>query len=137
MSSVAPDRRALATRALGVTLVAAAMWLVATQQASAVKTYQCQHPLTTGEEAFNLKNVSPKTACVAVRALAGFIRRGERAGRLYKCVGLTESHPGYPVLKIHRFDGWNLHIRHRYEFVMSRGKSAFTVGGTDFPLNCT
>jgi hypothetical protein len=72
-----------------------------------------------------------------VRALARYIQNGEKAGRLYKCVGLTQSHPGRPVLKIHHLAGWNLSISHRYEFIMSRGRSSFAVGGTDFPLNCT
>jgi hypothetical protein len=107
------------------------------QNASALKTYQCQHPLTTGQEAFRLRNVSPKTACRAVRALARFIANGSRSGRLYRCVGLTVNHPGRPVLKIHRLAGWNLRISHQYEFVMFRGRSSFSVVGTDFPLNCT
>lgn len=125
------------TRILGATLAVGVIWLAVAQPASAARSYECQHPLTTGEEAFNLENVSPRIACVAVRALARYIHNGEKAGRLYKCVGLTQSHPGVPVLKIHRLAGWNLSIRHSYEFVMSRSRSSFTVGGTDFPLNCT
>lgn len=115
----------------------AAIGLGGPQSASALKTYQCQHPLTTGQEAFHLRNVNPKTACKAVRALARFIENGSRPGRLYRCVGLTMSHPGRPALKIHRLAGWNLRIAHEYEFVMFRGRSSFAVSGTDFPLNCT
>jgi hypothetical protein len=73
--------------------------------AVALKTYQCQHPLTTGQEAFHLRNVSPTAACKAVRALARFIENGSRAGQLYRCVGLTMSHPGRPVLKVHHLAG--------------------------------
>lgn len=122
--------------ALGVALLTVlAVLLGSTQQASALKTYQCQHPVVTGQEAFRLKNVSPATACKAVRALARFIKGGEK--RLYKCVGLTAAHPGKPVLKIHRLAGWRLRIAHEYEFVMYRGRSSFSVSGTDFPLNCS
>jgi hypothetical protein len=134
MSIVRSDLRAYAVLA-GLLLTIMAISLGTPRQASAGKTYQCQHPMVTGEEAFNLKNVSPTSACRAVRALAKFIKSGER--RLYKCVGLTMSHPGRPVLQIHRLAGWNLKIVRGYEFVMFRGKSSFSVSGTDFPLNCT
>jgi hypothetical protein len=131
--------RLLAPSAAGsaVLLAAIAIFLGGAQSASALKTYQCQHPLTTGQEAFHLKRVSPATACKAVRALARFVENGSHSQRLYKCVGLTMSHPGRPVLKIHRLAGWNLRIDHQYEFVMFRGRSSFSVSGTDFPLNCT
>ena len=127
----------LSVSSFGAICLLAAIWLGGPQNASALKTYQCQHPLTTGQEAFHLKNVRPTTACKAVRTLARFIENGSRPGRLYRCVGLTMSHPGRPVLKIHRLAGWNLRIAHQYEFVMFRGRSPFAVSGTDFPLNCT
>lgn len=132
-------RRALGLSASSLSAICllAVVGLSGPQSASALTTYQCQHPLTTGQEAFHLKNVSQTTACKAVRALARFIENGSRSGRLYRCVGLTMSHPGRPVLKIHRLAGWNLRIAHRYEFVMFRGRSSFAVSGTDFPLNCT
>ena len=130
-------RRRLAASALSATCLLVAIGLGGSQSASALKTYQCQHPLRTGQEAFHLQNVSPTTACKAVRALARFVENGSRGERLYRCVGLTMSHPGRPVLKIHRLAGWNLRIAHRYEFVMFRGRSSFAVSGTDFPLNCT
>jgi hypothetical protein len=132
ISDLAPSASAAATL-----LAVMAISLGGPQSASALKTYQCQHPLTTGQEAFHLKNVSPGTACKAVRALARFIENGSRSGRLYRCVGLTMSHPGRPVLKIHRLAGWNLRIAHQYQFEMFRGVSSFSVSGTDFPLNCT
>ena len=123
--------------ASAICLLAAIGLLGGAPSAAALKTYQCQHPLTTGQEAFHLRNVSPATACKAVRALARLIANGSHPGRLYRCVGLTMSHPGRPVLKLHRFAGWDLRIAHRYEFTMFRGRSSFAVSGTDFPLNCT
>jgi hypothetical protein len=117
--------------------VLAATVFSAPQNASALRTYQCQHPTTTGQEAFKLRNVSPKTACNAVRALARYVENGARGDKLYRCVGLTANHPGKPVLKIHRLAGWSLRIDHEYEFVMYRAHSSFSVTGTDFPLNCT
>jgi hypothetical protein len=137
MLTMTSNLRAFALIVAGVPLAVVAISLGGPQNASALKTYQCQHPLVTGQEAFRLKNVSPKTACKAVLAVARFIKNGARPGRLYKCVGLTESHPGKPKLKIHRLAGWNLRIAHQYEFVMFRGRSSFSVSGTDFPLNCT
>jgi hypothetical protein len=126
-----------AVHALALVCLVAAIGLGGAQSAWALKTYQCQHPTVTGQEALHLKNVSPATACKAVRALARFVKNGERGGRLYRCVGLTIDHPGKPVLKLHRLAGWNLRIDHEYEFVMFRGRSSFAVSGTDFPLNCT
>jgi hypothetical protein len=121
----------------GLLAVVASISLCGASIATASRSYQCQHPTVTGQEASDLKNVSPASACVAVRQLARFVKNGERGGRLYRCVGLTRSHPGKPVLVIHRLGIWNLRISHEYEFVMFRGRSSFTVIGTDFPLNCT
>jgi hypothetical protein len=101
-------------------------------------TRECQHPLTTGQEAVNIRGVDPKTACKTVRALARFISNGERPGRLYGCVGTHGGHTaGRPVLKIHRFEGWRLKIVQTYGLQMSAGGGSFDVTGTDFPLNCT
>ena len=82
-------------------------------------------------------NVSPATACVAVRELAAFVHNGSQGYKLYRCAGRTASNPGRPVLVISRLDGWAPHVAHRYGLVMSRGNSSFAVTGTDFPLNCT
>jgi hypothetical protein len=122
---------------IAVLMGIAAIALSGPTSASALKTYQCQHPVTTGQEASRLKHVSPAVACKAVRALARFIKNGSRPAPLYKCVGLTMSHPGRPVLKIHRLAGWNLRIDDQFGLTMFRGRSSFSVSGTDFPLNCT
>jgi hypothetical protein len=101
------------------------------------KLYECQHPTTTGQEAYHLVNVSPAMACVAVRQLAAFVDNGSKGYKLYRCAGRTATNLGRPVLLISRLGGWNLHVAHRYGLVMSRRDSSFAVTGTDFPLNCT
>jgi hypothetical protein len=128
--------------AFGLLLAVLAMTLVVSQRAaaagaSATTTRPCQHPLVTGQEAVNIKNVSPQKACKVVRALARFIGDGSKSGRLYECAGASPTKPGRPVLKIHRFQGWDLKIVKTYGFKMSRGKASFEVTGQDFPLNCS
>ena len=104
--------------------------------AKAGVTRECQHPLVTGQEATNIRGVSPKAACKVVRGLARFIDDGQKGGRLYECVGLTKSHPGRPVLVIHRFQGWKLRVVNGYGLLLHRPGASFGVAGTDFPLNC-
>ncbi len=123
---------------LVVLLMIPAFTLATSESAMAKeRSYECQHPPTTGEEAYDVHRVSRSTACTAVLALARFINEENGAPHLYRCQGLTIHHAGVPVLKLHHFDGWHLHIADRYGFVMSRGQRWFSVGGTDFPLNCT
>jgi hypothetical protein len=126
---------------LGALLAVLATALVVGQASaatgSAADSRQCQQPLVTGQEAVNIKNVSPQAACRTVRALARLIENGSKAGRLYECVGAGRNRPGKPVLKIHRFDGWNLKVVKTYGFRMSRGSASFEVTGQDFPLNCS
>lgn len=116
---------------------AAGLVLVAAPAGAAPKLYECQHPTVTGQEAYHLHDVSPATACAAVRELARFVDNGAKGYRLYRCAGRTATNPGHPVLVIHRLDGWKLSVADRYGLVMSRGRSSFAVTGTDFPLNCT
>lgn len=131
-----PVRIFLATVALCCLLVL--MQQHAANAKSSADSRECQHPLTTGQEAVNIKHVNPKTACKTVRALARFISNGTNYKRLYKCVGTHGGHTaGRPVLKIHRFEGWKLKVVHTYGFQMSRGRGSFEVTGTDFPLNCS
>jgi hypothetical protein len=119
-------------------LVAAIVALSGSEQAvAAPRIYECQHPTVTGQGAYDLLHVSAAEACRTVRALARFIHNGAEGWRLYRCVGRSSTATGRPVLVIKRFDGWSLRIVHRFQFVMSRGKSSFAVVGTDFPLNCT
>jgi hypothetical protein len=139
---LATGLRARAALVFGVLLASMAMTFALGQQATAVakpssNSRECQHPLTTGQEAVNIRGVSPQEACKTVRALARFIENGAKPARLYECAGISRNHPGRPVLKIHRFDGWNLKVVKTYGFRMSRDGGAFEVTGTDFPLNCT
>jgi hypothetical protein len=130
-------RRALAGAAAAL---AAALALALTLAGPAVampKLYECQHPTVTGQEAYQLVNIGPASACVVVRKLAVFVDGGAKGYKLYRCAGRNASNPGYPALVISRFDGWNLRVESRDGLVMSRGESSFAVTGTDFPLNCT
>ena len=99
---------------------------------SAQKLIECQHPLVTGEEVFNLKNITAASACPVVLDLGHWEGIRGNIPKLYKCAG-----PGKhtPVLKLHTFEGWNLAITNS-GFQMSRGRSSFDVGGTDFPVSC-
>ena len=138
MAAIKARGRRLGSLLLVALLIVPAFTLAVSQPAIAMgKTYECQHPVTTGQEAYDVHHVSRSSACMAVRALARFINEENGGGRLYRCKGLTRHHAGVPVLKMHHFDGWHLHIANRYGFVMSRGHRWFAVGGTDFPLNCT
>lgn len=121
-------------------ILAATVLVLAVAGGAAAKaglTRECQHPLVTGEEATNIRGVSPRAACKVVRALARFIANGQTADRLYECVGLTKAHPGRPVLVIHEFEGWKLRVVNGYGLQMHRPGASFGVTGTDFPLNCT
>src|SRR3954452_8015850 len=107
--------------------------------AAAAKYHECQHPVTTGQEAYKLKNVSVRTACAFVRKLGKFVNadNGQGYAKLYGCHYPHKNAAGYPYIKIHHLFNWRLRIDHLYEFVAYRGRSSSAVGGTDFPLNCT
>lgn len=119
-----------------VALVLGAAASFATSPALALpKTTECQRPLSTGEEVYNLKNVSVGSACPVVRALGHWeYHPTSHITKLYTCVG-----PGKhtPKLRLHDFDGWTLSITRTGAFRLSRGSSSFDVIGTDFPLNCS
>jgi hypothetical protein len=100
------------------------------------KSYECQHPLTTGQEAINVKGVSPKEACKVVRALGRFLAKPGNIEALYECAGATPKKPGRPVLLLHEFEGWKLTLV-KYNFVMHKPGASFRVTGTDFPVNCS
>ena len=100
------------------------------------KSYECQHPLVTGEEAVNPKGISPKEACKVVLALGRYLAKPANIRKLYECRGETRSHPGRPVLLMHEFEGWKLKLVNYY-FVMYKPGASFRVTGTDFPVNCS
>jgi len=117
----------------GLAVTAAALALATAGPAAATsRVYECQHPTTTGQEAFHVKNMRPHRACVVVRKLAAWLAEDQsHYAKLYHCDGHT------PVLNLHRLFGWHLRISKSDGLRMSRGTKAFSVGGTDFPLNCT
>jgi hypothetical protein len=100
------------------------------------KSYECQHPLVTGEEAVNPKGISPREACVVVRALGKYLSKPKNIEALYECKGETPKRPGRPVLLQTEFEGWHLKLVNYYFFMTMPGKS-FHVTGTDFPVNCS
>lgn len=103
-------------------------------RAEARSQIECQRPMTTGEEVFDLKNVTSAVACPVVRDLGRWEYTAHNISKLYRCSG-----PGKhtPVLKLAQFEGWRLSLSKTGYFQMSRGRSSFTVIGTDFPLNCS
>jgi hypothetical protein len=123
----------LRLRATILSCLAAAAIAAAVPMTASAKLYECQHPTVTGYEAYDLHHIRPATACAAVRALWKWEQRDHHVSQLYRCT----AHPGRPILKRHRFDGYTLRIARSGAFVMSRGRSSFSVTGTDFPLNCT
>ena len=103
------------------------------------RTYECQHPVKTGEEAFALHHISVKVACAAVLELGKWEYQDHHIEQLYGCHyphGPSQG-GGTAYLRKHSFDGYRLSISPKYGFVMSRGDSSFAVTGTDFPLNCS
>jgi hypothetical protein len=128
-------RRSLATGSLGaLALVGTGALLSVGGAQAAPRVVECQHPLTTGWEASNLRHVSAKVACRVVRHLGHWEQKPGNIRRLYKCVG-----PGKhtAVLKLHSFEGWRLSLSRAGRFRMARGRASFNVSGTDFPINCS
>ncbi len=126
-------RVAVCAAALSVALPAGT-GVASTPQSS--RTYECQHPTTTGEEAYDLHDISPSTACHAVRALAAWMTKGHNRSHLYIC---KRSHPfeaGTPVLTLHHFEGYGLRTTRSGEFEMYKGRRSFAVRGWNFPLAC-
>jgi hypothetical protein len=121
--------------------VAALLCLVALSASPAVaakpKSYECQHPLVTGQEAVNPKGISPKEACVVVRALGKYLSTDKNIETLYECKGATPKKPGRPVLLQTEFEGWHLKLVNGYNFFMTMPGKSFRVTGQDFPVNCS
>jgi hypothetical protein len=116
--------------------VAAAVALAfASSSAAASRFYQCQHPATTGETAYNLKHVSAASACNVVRALAAW------NVNWYTCQGHSSTVAGTPVVTVHKFRGWTLSIdfeaKTGYTLTVHRADSSFQVAGTDWPVYCS
>jgi hypothetical protein len=133
-SHLTPLRTALAAAGLAVAALLLMLALAgAPASAAKPKSYECQHPLVTGQEAVNPKGVTPKEACVVVRSLGKFLSKPANIRKLYVCKG-----PGNhtPVLKMDEFEGWKLKLQN-YAFIMHKPGASFRVTGTDFPVNCS
>ncbi len=136
MNSHSPTlKTALAAAALAAAALLALLALTAAPASAAGKnkSYECQHPLVTGQEAVNPKGVTPQEACKVVRSLGKFLETSSNIRKLYVCKG-----PGNhtPVLKMNEFEGWKLKLQN-YAFIMYKPGASFRVTGTDFPVNCS
>jgi hypothetical protein len=126
----------------GLALLSVGALLALSSSASAAPTAgpmkECQHPLTTGQEAVNIKGVSPGAACKVVRSLAAWIGTSANGyKKLYECVGASAKKPGRPKLNADEFEGWKLSLVNGYGLRMSKPGASFRVTGTDFPINCS
>ena len=133
-SHLTPLRTALAAAGLAAAALLLMLALAgAPASAAKPKSYECQHPLVTGQEAVNPKGITPKEACVVVRSLGKFLSKVPNIRKLYVCKG-----PGHhtPVLKMDEFEGWKLKLQN-YAFIMHKPGASFRVTGTDFPVNCS
>ncbi len=134
-------RRLHMTRMLATALAcASALPGVASAATAATKTHECQRPVITGVEVYGLHRVSAARACPVALALYAWENDSPAHVRaLYGCHHPARNAAGYPFLRLRRFHGWRLSIAGRPygDFTMSRGRSSFHVGGTDFPLNCS
>jgi hypothetical protein len=133
-----PDLLAIAAIAL-LGLVALLAFGARADAAPKVVTKECQHPLTTGQEAVNIKGVSPAAACKVVRALGVYIYGGgpNSYKKIYECVGANARHPGTPKLTATEFEGWKLRLINGYGLQLHKPGASFRVTGTDFPINCS
>src|ERR1700761_7020753 len=138
-SNFASLRTPLAVAALAATALLARLVLPGGHAAAAKpKSYECQHPLVTGQEAVNPKGISPQEACVVVRSLGKFLSKVPNIEALYECKGATPKKPGTPVLLQTEFEGWKLKLVNGYNFYMTQpGGKSIKVQGQDFPVNCS
>ncbi len=130
------------TRRAGPVIAALLMSLLfsPTGASASSRLYECQKPVTTGVEVYGLRDVSTTRACPPALALYAWENSSAKhIDALYGCHYPMPDAAGYPYLKLHSFRGWRLSlVGEPYGlFTMSRGGSAFHVGGTDFPLNCS
>lgn len=133
-----PLKTLLAAAGLAVAALLCLVALSASPAAAAKpKSYECQHPLVTGQEAVNPKGISPKQACVVVRSLGKYLSTVKNIEALYECKGATPKKPGTPVLLQTEFEGWHLKLVKGYNFYMTMPGKSFKVTGQDFPVNCS
>ncbi len=115
-----------------VTLLLA--WLsLSADGARSVWTIECQQPLVTGVEVYELRHISIGRACPVALALYRWEVDGRHRLSLYRCHELGQPRP-HPHLRLQAFRGWRLSLTPN--FVMSRHGASFAVVGTGFPLDC-
>jgi hypothetical protein len=136
--SIPPIKSLLFAAALAAVALLALLALSSSPAAAAKpKSYECQHPLVTGQEAVNPKGISPNQACKVVRSLGKFLSTDKGIEELYECKGATPKKPGKPVLLLDEFEGWHLKLVKEYNFFMTKPGQSFRVTGQDFPVNCS
>jgi hypothetical protein len=127
--------RARSCFALALAAAALAWAGMSSAAVASSKSYECQHPTTTGQVAYNLKHVTAGTACKLVRALAVWDKPW------YTCRGHSSTAAGTPVVTVDKFRGWTLSIPFEhdtgYTLTVHRDASSFQVGGTDWPVYCS
>jgi hypothetical protein len=136
MNSHVVSRKSLSIAALAAVALLALIILPGAATAAKPKSYECQHPLVTGQEAVNPKGISPKEACKVVLSLGKFLSKQGNIEKLYECKGATPKKPGRPVLLMSEFEGWKLKLN-GYNFLMHKPGASFRVTGQDFPVNCS
>jgi hypothetical protein len=137
-SHITPLKTAVAAAGLAAAALLALLALAGTPaNAAKLKEYECQHPLVTGQLAINPKGISPKEACVVVRALGRYLSTDKNIETLYECKGATPKKPGKPVLLQTELEGWHLKLVKGYNFYMTMPGKSFKIQGQDFPVNCS
>lgn len=106
---------------------------------ASARTVECQHPVTTGELAVNVRHVSAAVACGIVRAIPGYEAKSHREHLtpLFRCVGgnRVTGQVSHPVTALHHFRRWRVGVVDGL-LKFWRGDSSFSVSGTDFGAYC-
>lgn len=105
------ERLPWAAAPLALLAAIALMLAVAAAAHADPKLHECQHPTTTGEEAFHLHHVDVHVACKVVRKLGAWLYKDHHVDRLYHCDRPAPDQAGTPVLNLHTFAGWKLEDR--------------------------
>ena len=136
--AISPVKSLVVAAALAAVALLALLALMGSPAAAAKpKSYECQHPLVTGQEAVNPKGITPKEACKVVLSLGKFLSKPGNIEALYECKGATPKKPGRPKLLMSEFEGWKLKLVNGYSFFMTKPGQSFRVAGQDFPVNCS
>ena len=101
--------------------------------ARSVWTVECQHPIVTGVEIYELRHISIAHACPVALAFFRWEVDGKHRLSLYRCHERGQRHP-HPHLRLRDFRGWRLELTP--EFVMSRHGASFAIAGDGFPIAC-